>query len=183
MSRLVILDRDGVLNRDLPQGVLARTDLMILPGAPEAVARLNRAGYLVAVASNQSAVGKGLLGLGELEAINVDLEAALARAGGHLDALVVCTDAPEAPTRRRKPGPGMIEEILHRFEAAPAETPVIGDALRDLQAAAAVGCPRMLVRTGKGRATEMSGLPAEVLPVTVHDDLAAAVEALLAAER
>src|SRR5262249_11121162 len=98
------------------------------------------------------------------------------------DAWFICTDHPDRATRRRKPGPGMLEEALAQFKAVPSDTPMIGDNLRDLEAAAAVGCPRHLVRTGHGAKAQAEGIPPAVLPVRVHDDLAAAVTALLGPE-
>lgn len=178
---MVLLDRDGVLSEDRADSVKHPDELVLLPGAAEAVARLNRAGVRAVVVTNQSVVGRGLIDERMLERIHDKLHAELARAGAHLDAVIVCPDHPDRPTVRRKPGPGMLREALARFRAAPAEAPMVGDSLADLEAAAALGCPRVLVRTGKGAATEAKGLPAHVRPVSVYDDLARAVDALLEA--
>lgn len=178
--RLVLLDRDGVLNEDRPQSVRLPGELVLLPRAAEAVARLNAAGIKVAVLTNQSVVGRGIIDAAMLDRIHDRLRDELARAGARLDAIFVATDAPDAPTARRKPGGAMLREALDRFGASAAETPMIGDDLRDLEAAAAVGCRRILVRTGKGRATQAAGLPPHVLPVAIHEDLWSAVDALLA---
>ncbi len=178
--KLVMLDRDGVLNEDRAEGVLRPDDLIMLPRAAEAVARLNAAGAKVAVVTNQSAVGRGVIDEAMLERINARLHLALAAAGAYLDALLVAPDAPEAATERRKPGPGMLREALAAFDAVPEDSPMIGDALRDLEAAAAASCPRVLVRTGKGARTEAEGLPEGVRPVAVRDDLWDAVDYLLA---
>ncbi|MEX2642974.1 MAG: HAD-IIIA family hydrolase [Acetobacterales bacterium] len=178
--RLVLLDRDGVLNVDRPKSVRSPEELEMLPGAAAAVARLNRAGVRVAVVTNQSVVGRGLIDAAMLERIHERLSGALATSGAHLDALLSCPDHPDRPTPRRKPGPGMLQEALAAFGAEAAETPMVGDALRDLQAAAAAGCPRILVRTGKGAETEAAGLPEAVRPVACFDDLSAAVDSLLA---
>lgn len=177
--RLVLLDRDGVLNIDRQTGVRHPDELEMVPGAAAAVARLNAAGIAVAVVTNQSVLGRHVIDAAMLERIHAKLRVELAAAGAHLDAMHVCPDAPDAPTDRRKPAPGMLLEALAEFGAAPADTPMIGDALRDLQAAAAAGCPRILVRTGKGRETVAAGLPDSLQPVTVRDDLADAVAALL----
>ncbi len=179
-TKLVLIDRDGVLNEDRPDSVKSPEELVLLPGAAEAVARLNRAGLPVAVVTNQSVVGRGLIDEAALARIHGALAEGLARSGARLDALIWCPDPPDRPTRRRKPGPGMLEEALARFEASPDEAVMIGDSLTDLQAAAAAGCARILVRTGKGRSTEAAGLPPDLLPVSVYDDLAAAVAACLA---
>jgi len=179
---LVLLDRDGVLNEETPNYVKHPGELRLLPGAARAVARLNNAGIVVAVCTNQSCVGRGIIDEAMLERIHDTLRQELAREGARLDAVFACTDHPDRATRRRKPGPGMLEEALRRYSAIPAETPMIGDNLRDLQAATAAGCPRHLVRTGHGTAVQAKGLPPEILPVRVHDDLAAAVAALLGPE-
>jgi D-glycero-D-manno-heptose 1,7-bisphosphate phosphatase len=177
--RLVLLDRDGVLNADRPDSVKSPAELQLLPGAAAAVRRLNEAGRLVVVCTNQGVVGRGIIDEPLLDRIHDKLRAELAQAGGHLDGLIHCPDSPERPGPRRKPAPGMLREAMARFGVPAAETVMIGDALVDLQAAAAAGCRRLLVRTGKGRATQAAGIPAELLPVAVHEDLAAAVDALL----
>ncbi len=175
---LVLLDRDGVLNEDRQDFVKNPDELTMIAGAADAVARLNRAGHTVAVVSNQSGVGRGLMTPDDLGAVHAALADRLAAAGAHLDALIFCTDPPWAATSRRKPGPGMLAEALAQFGATPDEAVMIGDAVRDLEAAAALGIRRVLVRSGKGRAAE-AALPPAVQPVAVYDDLAAAVDALL----
>lgn len=177
---LILLDRDGVLNEDRADFVKTPAELAMLPGAADAVARFNRAGHKVAVVSNQSGVGRGLMTMADLGAVHAALAAHLEKAGAFLDALIVCTDPPWAATPRRKPGPGMLEEALAQFDAAADDAVMIGDALRDLEAAAALGVRRVLVRSGKGRDTE-AALTAAVAPVAVYDDLAAAADAVLAA--
>ena len=179
MGRLALLDRDGVINVDRRDSVKSLDELALIPGSAAAIARLNVAGIRVAVVTNQSVVGRGVIPMRQLEAIHQLLAEMLAREGARLDALFVCTDPPGAPSRRRKPQPGMLIEALQRFGARPGETPMIGDDLRDLEAAYAAGCQRVLVRTGKGAATQAAGIPAALLPVSVHADLAAAVDALL----
>ncbi len=179
MTKLVLLDRDGVINRDRPDSVKNPDEFIMIEGAAEAISRLNDAGRRVAVVTNQSIVGRGVIDQAMLDRIHEKMMAALAGAGARIDRLYVCPDAPSAATERRKPGPGMLQEALSDFRARAAETPMIGDALRDLEAAAAAGCPRILVRTGKGKDTQAQGLPNVVLPVAVHADLASAVAALL----
>lgn len=175
MARLVLLDRDGVLNVDRPDSVRHPDQLAMIPGAAAALARLNRAGWMTALVSNQAAVGRGEIDAATLAAIQARLRAALAEAGAALDAEFLCTD-PAGP--RRKPAPGMLIEALARFGADPARTPMIGDALSDLEAAKAAGCARVLVLTGKGARTARA-LPATLAPVAVYRDLAHAVDALL----
>lgn len=176
---LVLLDRDGVLNEDRADFVKTPAELIMLPQAAEAVARFNRAGHKVAVVSNQSGVGRGLMTSDDLGAVHAALAAHLEAANAHLDALIVCTDPPWAATHRRKPGPGMLEEALAQFDTAAGDAVMIGDALRDLEAAAALGVRRVLVRSGKGRETERT-LTSAVEPVAVYDHLAAATDAVLA---
>lgn len=178
--RLALLDRDGVLNVDLAQSVRHPGELAMIPGSAAAVARLNHAGIRVAVVTNQSVVGRGIVSPDMLERIHDRVRAALDREGGRIDAWFVCPDPPERPTDRRKPQPGMLREALARFRTAPGDAVMIGDSAGDLEAAAAVGCRRVLVRTGKGAATQAQGLGPHLLPVAVHDDLAGAVAALLA---
>jgi D-glycero-D-manno-heptose 1,7-bisphosphate phosphatase len=177
--KLVLIDRDGVLNEESPAYIKSPAEWIPIPGAAEAVARLNRAGVKVAVCTNQSVVGRGIIGADQLERIHARLHDELARAGAHLDAIFTCVHHPGAGCACRKPQPGMLREALRRFGASAVETPMIGDSVRDLEAATALGCPRHLVRTGFGAKTQAEGVPAHVLPVAVHDDLAAAVNFLL----
>ncbi len=179
--RLALLDRDGVLNQDRPDSVKSPGDLVMLPRAAAAVARLNDAGVAVAVVTNQSIVGRGTIDQPTLARIHDRLRSELAREGARLDAILVAPDPPGSPGPRRKPGSEMLDEALRRFGADASATPMIGDALSDLEAAAAAGCRRVLVRTGKGRATQAAGLPEHVLPVAVYEDLWAAVDAYLGA--
>jgi D-glycero-D-manno-heptose 1,7-bisphosphate phosphatase len=179
MTRLVLLDRDGVLNEDREDYVKTPEELVLIPRSAAAVARLANAGFRVAVVTNQSAVGRGIITEAELDAIHAALEAALANDGAALDAIYVAPDAPDAATERRKPGPGMLLEALRDFGAEPGETAMVGDTLRDMEAAKAAGCARILVRSGKGRATLAAGLPHSVKPVEVVDDLWQAADLLI----
>jgi D-glycero-D-manno-heptose 1,7-bisphosphate phosphatase len=175
----VLLDRDGTLNEDRPESVRNPDELVMLPGAAAAVARLTKAGVATVVVTNQANIGRGVIDEGMLKRIHDKLRREIAAAGGRLDAILFCPDHPERATERRKPGPGMLREALDRFEIEPADALMIGDSLKDLEAGASLGCPRALVRTGKGRATEREGIPPRVRPVAVYDDLAAAVATLL----
>jgi D-glycero-D-manno-heptose 1,7-bisphosphate phosphatase len=183
LPALVLLDRDGVLNADRADYVKSPAELVMLQGAAAAVAQLNAAGLRVALCTNQSVVGRGIISAAMLDRIHDALRDHLARAGARLDAVFACTDAPGPFSTHRKPAPGMLLDALRRFRVAPADAVMIGDSLRDLDAAASAGTARMLVRTGHGAATQAAGLPARVLPVGVHADLAAAVSALLGSGR
>lgn len=181
--RLVLTDRDGVLNEDRPEGVRRPEELALIPGAAGALRRLNRAGIPVALVTNQSAVGRGLISAAELEAIHRRLEAELAdAANARLDLILYAPEAPERAAPRRKPAPDMLLEAMARFGVAAEEAVMIGDDLRDLEAAAATGCRRILVRTGKGAALAAAGLPARLQPVELCDSFAAAVDRLLGPE-
>lgn len=177
---LILLDRDGVLNRDYPDDyVKSPAELIMLPGVGKAVAQLNARGWPVAICTNQACVGKGIIDEAMLGRIHDKLFDELARDGAKIDALFFAPDPPWAQTDRRKPGPGMLREAMQRFRKNPDETVFIGDSLTDLQAGATAGLRRILVRSGKGAQTQAKGLPPEVLPVTVAEDLPDAVNRLL----
>jgi D-glycero-D-manno-heptose 1,7-bisphosphate phosphatase len=179
MTRLFLLDRDGVLNVDRGDFVKHPGELVMIPGAARAVARLNQAGIRVAICTNQSVVGRGIIGRDQLDRIHRELAERLAAEKARIDLLLDCTDHPDRSGPRRKPQPAMLLEALRHFGARAADTPMAGDTLGDLQAAQRAGCKRVLVRTGQGQKTQGAGLPEEVLPVSVHEDLGAAVEAYL----
>jgi D-glycero-D-manno-heptose 1,7-bisphosphate phosphatase len=180
---LVLLDRDGVINEDLPRGVVHPEEFRLLPGALDGIAMLTQAGCRIAVVTNQSVIGKGLVSAEQVDALHSALAEQVEAAGGLIDRFYVCPDHPEKPTPRRKPAPGMLLEALEDFGVQAAQTPFVGDALRDLQAAQAAGCPRWLVKTGKGAALLAEGLPASLQPVMVVDDLRAAARSILQALR
>ena len=177
--RLVLLDRDGVLNQDRPLSVRSPDELRLIPAAASAVARLNSAGIPVAVVTNQSVVGRGLITGHELDAIHDRLRGELAAAGAWLDLILVAPEPPGAPASRRKPAPAMLLEASAHFAVPPCEAVMIGDDLRDLEAALAAGCRRVLVRTGKGAAIAAKGLPPHLEPVMLARDLQDAVDTLL----
>ena len=177
--KLVILDRDGVINFDSAQFIKSPAEWKPIPGSLEAIARLNQAGFRVVVASNQSGVGRGLLDMSTLNEINGKMHKALAVVGGRIDAVFYCPHASDADCECRKPKPGMLQEIAKRFNVDLAGVASVGDSLRDLEAAVAVGARPFLVRTGKGAKTaETGGLPEGTVVV---EDLAAAVNLILAA--
>jgi len=180
--KLVLLDRDGVLNEENSEFIKSPDEFVMIPGAAVAVARLNERGHKVAIVTNQSVIGRGMIDEAMLNKIHDKLRLALKNEGGWVDAIYVCFDHPNYATERRKPGSGMLQEALTQFSAKASETPIIGDQLIDLEAGAAIGCPRMLVRTGRGAKTQAAGLPHHVHPVAIYSSLVAAVDSLIVAE-
>lgn len=175
--KLVILDRDGVINEDSDDYVKSTDEFIMLPGSAEAIARLNHAGYRVAVATNQSGIARGFFDLETLGQMHAKLQKEVANAGGHIDLIVYCPHGPEDQCDCRKPLPGMLQEIGSRLCASLASVPVVGDSLRDLQAAQEVGAQPILVRTGKGKRTLAKGEGLDGIPV--YDSLTDAVDALV----
>lgn len=175
--KLIILDRDGVINFDSDQFIKSPDEWKPIPGSLEAIARLNQAGYRVVVATNQSGIGRGLFDMAVLNTIHTKMHKAVAQAGGRIDALFYCPHAAETKCACRKPLPGMFLDIAARFNVQLSAVPAVGDSLRDLQAAAAVGAAPMLVKTGKGTATLNTGnLPDGTV---VFNDLAEVVTHIL----
>ena len=176
--RLIVLDRDGVINHDSDQFIKSPDEWRAIPGSLEAIARLNQAGYRVVVATNQSGIGRGLFGMTTLTAIHDKMFKALTQVGGRIDAVFYCPHAADSNCDCRKPKPGMLQQIGMRFGVDMHDVPVVGDGLRDLQAASAIGARPMLVLTGKGEKTHKAGQ----IPVgtTIYPDLAVAASALLA---
>jgi D-glycero-D-manno-heptose 1,7-bisphosphate phosphatase len=169
IKKFVILDRDGVINVDSDAFIKSPDEWIPLPGAFEAIARLNQAGYHVAVATNQSGIGRGLFDMAALNAMHAKMHRLAAASGAHIDAVFFCPHTPEDHCECRKPKPGMLQAIAERFELDPETTPMVGDSLRDLEAGAILGFPAHLVLTGKGRETlAKGGLPEGT---KVHDDL------------
>ncbi|MEJ7931019.1 D-glycero-beta-D-manno-heptose 1,7-bisphosphate 7-phosphatase [Ramlibacter sp. AN1015] len=179
--KLVILDRDGTINEDSDEFIKSPEEWQPLPGALEAIARLNHAGWHVAVASNQSGLGRGLFDLSALNAMHAKMHKMLAAVGGRIDAVFFCPHTPDDRCSCRKPLPGLFEQIGERFGVELRGVPAVGDALRDLEAAAAAGCEPHLVLTGKGAAWRGQALPAHAPAGTrVHADLGAFADHLVA---
>jgi D-glycero-D-manno-heptose 1,7-bisphosphate phosphatase len=165
--KLVILDRDGTINHDSERHIKSPEEWKPIKGSLEAIARLTQAGYRVVVATNQSGIGRGLFDTATLNAIHDTMQRAVQQAGGRIDAIFFCPHAGETDCECRKPRPGMLLEIGKRLNTPLAGVPMVGDALRDLQAAEAAGARPVLVLTGKGRGTrEAGGLPpgTEIFP-------------------
>jgi len=182
--KLVILGRDGVLNLYRDDHVKEADEWQPVPGALEAVARLNQAGWHSVVATNQSGIGRGLLEMSSLNAVHQRMMHLLAEMGGRIDAVFFCPHAPEEQCDCRKPMPGLMRQIAERYgiEGALSHVPMVCDTARDLQAAQAAGCEPHLVLTGRAAALTSEQLAAAVAGierVQVHDDLAAFAEFLL----
>ena len=172
--KLIILDRDGVINHDSDQFIKSPAEWLPLPGAAEAIARLNQAGYRVAIATNQSGLGRSLFDMAALNAMHEKLHRVVGEQGGRIDAIFFCPHLPEDNCACRKPKPGMLEDIGRRFNTDLRTTAFVGDTLHDLQAAAAVGAQPILVKTGKGQRTlDKYGEENLVGGVLIFDDLAA----------
>ena len=180
MIKLCILDRDGTIN-ELGAEVVDSPDAWHpLPGALDAIARLNHAGWRVVIASNQPGLGRGLFEVATLNAIQARMHRLLAAAGARVDAIFYCPHAPDEVCRCRKPEPGLFEQIGERFGVDLGGTPAVGDSLEDLLAGVAAGCEPHLVLTGLGAAFKGRALP-DTFPAgtVVHDDLAAFAEYLI----
>ena len=177
--KMIILDRDGVINEDSPDFIKSPAEWKPIAGSLEAVARLNQAGYRVVVASNQSGIARELFDMTVLNAIHQKMHASAQQVGATIDAIFFCPHAANDNCDCRKPKSGMFEEISKRYKISLKGVPTVGDSLRDLQAGFVSGCTPHLVLTGKGEKTRATGgLP----PGTqVYPDLASAVTALLKA--
>lgn len=175
--KMIILDRDGVINQDSPEFIKSPAEWVPIPGSLEAIARLNQAGYRVIVASNQSGIARELFDMSILNAIHQKMHANAQQVGAAIDAIFFCPHAAADNCDCRKPKAGMFEEISKRFKVSLKGVPTVGDSLRDLQAGFISGCVPYLVLTGKGQKTQQTGgLP----PGTqVFPDLATLVNALL----
>ncbi|WP_298927473.1 D-glycero-beta-D-manno-heptose 1,7-bisphosphate 7-phosphatase [uncultured Ramlibacter sp.] len=179
--KLVILDRDGTINEESDEFIKSPEEWRPLPGALEAIARLNHAGWRVAIASNQSGLGRGLFDVASLNAMHAKMHKLLSAHGGRIDAVFYCPHSPDEGCHCRKPQPGLFEQIGERFGVELKGVPTLGDSIRDLQAGAAAGCEPHLVLTGKGATYKGAALPPEAPPGTlVHADLAAFADHLIA---
>lgn len=157
MSKLVVLDRDGVINVDSPDYIKSAAEWQALPHSLEAIAKLTRAGFTVIVASNQSGLGRGLFDAAALEAIHKKMRHEVRRAGGEIAAIYFCPHSPDENCACRKPRPGLLQQIARDRQTTMQDVPVIGDSARDLEAARSVGARPILVLTGNGKKTLASG--------------------------
>ncbi len=176
-TRLVILDRDGVINHDSPHFIKSPEEWIPIPGSIEAIATLKSKGFCVAVCTNQSGIGRGYYTEETLTAIHAKMIGLLAEHGHAFDAIIHCPHLPEINCDCRKPKPGMVNTLLSQFNAAPAQTWVVGDSFRDIEAGLAAGCQVLLVKTGNGEKTLKTHSEA-LITVPVCEDLAGAVDIL-----
>jgi D-glycero-D-manno-heptose 1,7-bisphosphate phosphatase len=181
--KLVVLDRDGTINQDSADYIKSADEWVALPGALEAIARLNHNGWHVVLVSNQSGLGRGLFEVSDLNDIHSKMHQQLAAVGGRIDAIFYCPHAPDEACLCRKPLPGLYEQIAERYGFDLKGVPAVGDTARDLIAGVAVGCEPHLVLTGNGAVHKGRTLPDTFPPGTlVHADLAAFAEFLIERE-
>lgn len=176
--KFIILDRDGVINQDSDDFVKSAEEFIPIEGSLEAIAKLKQAGYKVVIATNQSGIARGLYDLDTLHRMHDKLARLLQNEGAHLDGIFYCPHGPDEICHCRKPKPGMYIDIGKRFDVDLSDVIVVGDSLRDLQAAEAVKAKAVLVRTGKGERT-IKNNPKEIEPFPIYDSLAHYVEEIL----
>ena len=184
--KLIIFDRDGTINEDRDDYVKSADEWVPIPGALEAIARLNHAGWHAVVATNQSGLARGLFDTAMLNAVHQKMNQALAKVGGRIDAVFFCPHGPSEGCDCRKPQPGLFRLIGERYGVELGEVPIVGDSLRDLQAGAIVGCRPHLVRTGKAAGldeAQIEDIRRQVPGTVVHADLAAFAEHLIRGQR
>jgi D-glycero-D-manno-heptose 1,7-bisphosphate phosphatase len=177
--KLIILDRDGVINEDSDEYIKGPDEWVPLPGSLDAIARLNHAGYSVAVASNQSGLARGYFDIDTLSSMHHKMQDMLQRVGGKVDAIFFCPHAPDDGCECRKPKPGLLRQIGERFQTPLTDVLFVGDTESDIKAARAAGATPVIVRTGKGGATlqamekrkQLNGIPAYNNLAAVVDDL------------
>jgi D-glycero-D-manno-heptose 1,7-bisphosphate phosphatase len=177
MKKLIILDRDGVINYDSDDYIKSSAEWIPIPGSLAAIARLTQAGYLIAIASNQSGIARGLYTETTLTQIHQKMLDAIAAAGGRISGVFHCPHQPADQCDCRKPKPGLLQRIARTFDVALTDVPFIGDKQSDIEAAENAGCQPILVRTGYGEQTLAANPHLKIL---VFADLAEAVNALIA---
>jgi D-glycero-D-manno-heptose 1,7-bisphosphate phosphatase len=176
--RLVVLDRDGVINEDSDDYIKSPDEWIAIPGSLEAIARLNQADIKVAVATNQSGVARNLYDINMLHDIHSKMNSSLNRVGGHIDKIFFCPHGPDDNCDCRKPKAGLMHQIEAYFKCDLTGVSVIGDSLRDIQAAKTAGAEGVLVKTGKGLRT-IATHPNELQEIPIFDNLSQAVDNLL----
>ncbi|MDP1550150.1 MAG: D-glycero-beta-D-manno-heptose 1,7-bisphosphate 7-phosphatase [Nitrosomonas sp.] len=174
--KLIILDQTGVINQSSDAFIKTPEEWIPIPGSLDAIARLTHSGYRVVIATNQSGIGRGLLDMATYNAINDKMYKAVNQAGGRIDAIFFCPHTNADKCSCRKPATGLLDEIMQRYGVNLKNAPAVGDSLKDLQAAAAVGAIPMLVLTGNGQTTRTAKeIPAGT---QIFENLAAVADAL-----
>lgn len=184
-TKLVVIGRDGILNEYREDHVKSPEEWTPIPGALEAVSRLNHAGWHVVVATNQSGIGRGMIDMASVNAVHAEMYRQLQAVGGRLDAVFFCPHTPEEGCECRKPQPGMLRDIGARYGVDLATVPVVADTLRDLQAAHAAGCEPHLVLCGRAASLtddQLQHILGQVRGTTVHANLGTLAEFLVARE-
>lgn len=176
MLKLLILDRDGVINYDSDAYIKSVSEWIPLPGSIEAIAQLSKAGWTVAIATNQSGIARGYYNIATLDAMHARLRTLVAEQGGEVGLVVYCPHGPDEGCDCRKPKPGMLKIIAEHYKVPLAGIWFVGDSLGDLEAAKAVDSQPVLVKTGKGEKTQAKNLPVGTL---IFDDLAAVAAELI----
>ena len=176
--KLCLLDRDGVVVVNRPTNIKTPADIELIAGVPDAIAALNRAGYKVALCTNQAEIGRGVLTTEQVRRVHDALVGMLRERGAEVERVLCCGTVAKSPFK--KPASGMLRDAMRTFGASPRTTFFVGDQKADLQAAFHARCRGILVRTGMGAKTLAQGLPAYLEPVEVADDLADAVRRVLA---
>jgi D-glycero-D-manno-heptose 1,7-bisphosphate phosphatase len=182
-TKLVILGRDGILNHYRDDHVKAAAEWLPIDGALEAVSRLNHAGWHTVVATNQAGIGRGMIDMASVNAVHAEMNRKLLAQGGRLDAVFFCPHTPEEQCACRKPLPGMMQDIGRRYGVDLHSVPMVGDTVRDVQAAVAAGCEPHLVRSGRAAALteeQLQQLLEQAPSTQVHASLSAFAEHLLA---
>ncbi len=169
-SKVIVLDRDGVINEDSDDYIKSPDEWIPISGSLEAIKRLNKAGYKVAVASNQSGIARGYFDEATLAAMHEKMKRLLAQRGAGIDEIAYCPHSPTDNCLCRKPKPGMLIQIAQKLSVKPADMIFVGDAIGDIQAARMAGAKPVLVLTGKGMKTQQNLTPDDAVPV--YQDLA-----------
>jgi D-glycero-D-manno-heptose 1,7-bisphosphate phosphatase len=178
-ARLVILDRDGVINQDSNSYIKSPEEWVPIPGSIAAIARLSKAGFRIAVATNQSGLARGYfdeISLANMHSLLCDL---VEEQGGQIDTICYCPHGPDEHCHCRKPAPGLLEQIARELDLPVAGAWYVGDSSKDMELALATACKPILVRTGKGAQTEAQLSAEQLAGVTVVNDLAAAADLIL----
>ncbi len=174
---LIILDRDGVINKDSKYSIRSPEEFIPIDGSIEAIAKLHKNGYIVTVATNQSGIGRGYYTQDTFNKISEKFFNLVNKAGGKIDFLAYCPHIPDDDCSCRKPKPGLYKKIAANFKYDLKKAIVVGDSLRDIEAAKKVGAKSYMVKTGKGEYKLLS--TNDKNDVLIYDDLKTAVDDLV----